>query len=35
MKIALFYYDGFSEFEVVLVGLFFKTHDLTSHRARS
>ena len=30
MKIALFYYDGFSEFEVVLVGLFFKTHDLTS-----
>lgn len=30
MKIALFYYDGFSEFEVVLIGLFFKTHDLIS-----
>ena len=30
MKIALFYYDGFSEFEVVLIGLLFKTHDLIS-----
>jgi putative intracellular protease/amidase len=27
MKIALFYYDGFSEFEVALVGLFFKEHE--------
>lgn len=27
MKIALFYYDGFSEFEVALIGLFFKEHD--------
>ena len=27
MKIALFYYDGFSEFEVVLIGLFFKDHE--------
>ena len=30
MKIALFYYDGFSEFEVALVGLFFKQHDVLS-----
>jgi putative intracellular protease/amidase len=30
MKIALFYYDGFSEFEVVLIGLLFKKHDLIS-----
>ena len=30
MKIALFYYDGFSEFEVVLIGLLFKPHDLIS-----
>jgi len=30
MKIALFYYDGFSEFEVVLIGLFFKQHDVMS-----
>lgn len=30
MKIALFYYDGFSEFEVVLIGLFFKQHELIS-----
>ena len=28
MKIALFYYDGFSEFEVVLIALFFRQHDL-------
>jgi len=28
MKIALFYYDGFSEFEVALIGLFFKEHDV-------
>ena len=27
MKIALFYYDGFSEFEIVLIGLFFKEHE--------
>ena len=27
MKIALFYYDGFSEFEVALIGLFFKNHE--------
>ena len=27
MKIALFYYDGFSEFEVALIGLFFKDHE--------
>jgi putative intracellular protease/amidase len=30
MKIALFYYDEFSEFEVVLIGLFFKAHDFIS-----
>jgi len=30
MNIALFYYDGFSEFEVVLVGLFFKQYDIMS-----
>ena len=30
MKIALFYYDGFSEFEVALIALFFKEHDLIS-----
>jgi putative intracellular protease/amidase len=30
MKIALFTYDGFSEFEVVLIALFFKQHDLIS-----
>lgn len=30
MKIALFYYDGFSEFEVVLIGLFFKDHELVT-----
>jgi putative intracellular protease/amidase len=30
MKIALFYYDEFSEFEVVLVGLIFKRHELIS-----
>ena len=30
MKIALFYYDGFSEFETVLIGLFFKRHELIS-----
>ncbi len=30
MKVALFYYDGFSEFEVVLIGLFFKRHNLIS-----
>lgn len=28
MKIALLYYDEFSEFEVVLVGLIFRQHDL-------
>jgi 4-methyl-5(b-hydroxyethyl)-thiazole monophosphate biosynthesis len=28
MKIALFYYDGFSEFEIALIGLFFKEHDV-------
>ena len=27
MKIALFYYDGFSEFEVALIGLSFKEHE--------
>ena len=27
MKIALFYYDEFSEFEVVLIGLIFRCHD--------
>ena len=30
MKIALLYYDGFSEFEVVLVCLFFRRYDLIS-----
>ena len=30
MKIALFYYDGFSEFEVVLICLFFKEEDVIS-----
>lgn len=30
MKIALFYYDEFSEFEIVLVGLLFKKFDLIS-----
>ena len=30
MKIALFYYDEFSEFEVVLIGLLFRQHDLIS-----
>ncbi|MBN1202676.1 MAG: DJ-1/PfpI family protein, partial [Anaerolineae bacterium] len=30
MKIALLYYDGFSEFEVVLVCLIFRQHDLIS-----
>jgi 4-methyl-5(b-hydroxyethyl)-thiazole monophosphate biosynthesis len=30
MKIALFYYDGFSEFEIVLMCLLFKEHDLIS-----
>jgi 4-methyl-5(b-hydroxyethyl)-thiazole monophosphate biosynthesis len=30
MKIALFYYDEFSEFEVVLIGLLFKPHDFIS-----
>jgi putative intracellular protease/amidase len=29
-KVALFYYDGFAEFEIALVGLCFKTHDLIS-----
>jgi putative intracellular protease/amidase len=28
MKIALLYYDEFSEFEVVLIGLIFRQHDL-------
>jgi 4-methyl-5(b-hydroxyethyl)-thiazole monophosphate biosynthesis len=28
MKIALFYYDEFSEFEIVLIGLLFRQHDL-------
>ncbi len=29
MKIALFYYDGFAEFEIVLVGLVFhREHDI-------
>jgi len=28
MKIALLYYDEFSEFEVVLIGLIFRPHDL-------
>ena len=28
MKIALFYYDGFSEFEVALIGLSFKEQDV-------
>jgi len=30
MKIAVFYYDGFSEFEVVLACLFFKERNLIS-----
>ena len=30
MRIALFYYDGFSGFESVLVGLLFKQHDFIS-----
>jgi putative intracellular protease/amidase len=30
MKIALFYYDGFSEFEVALIGLFFKEHEFVT-----
>jgi putative intracellular protease/amidase len=30
MKIALFYYDGFSEFEVVLACLIFRRYDLIS-----
>jgi putative intracellular protease/amidase len=31
MKVALFYYDGFGEFEVVLVGLLFRhTYDIIS-----
>jgi hypothetical protein len=30
MKIALLYYDGFSEFEVVLTGLLFKEYNLVS-----
>jgi putative intracellular protease/amidase len=30
MRVALFYYDGFSEFEIALVGLFFKKHDLVT-----
>ncbi len=30
MKIAVFYYDGFAEFEVVLTCHFFRKHDLIS-----
>lgn len=30
MKIALFYYDGFSEFEIALVALFFRRYDLVA-----
>jgi len=30
LKIALLYYDEFSEFKVVLVGLIFRRHDLIS-----
>ena len=30
MQIALFYYDGFSEFEVVLAGLLFRQQDFVS-----
>jgi len=30
VKIALFYYDGFSEFEIVLIALFFKDVDVVS-----
>jgi putative intracellular protease/amidase len=30
LKIALFYYDGFSEFEVVLVCLIFRRHDFVT-----
>jgi len=30
MKVALFYYDGFSEFEIVLTALFFKDQGLIS-----
>jgi putative intracellular protease/amidase len=30
MKVALLYYDGFSEFEVVLVCLIFRRHDLVT-----
>lgn len=30
MKIAVFYYDGFSEFEIVLLCLFFKEEDVIS-----
>ncbi len=30
MRVALFYYDGFSGFETVLVGLLFRGHDFIS-----
>jgi putative intracellular protease/amidase len=30
LKIALFYYDEFAEFEVVLIGLIFRQHELIS-----
>jgi len=30
VRIALFYYDGFSEFEVVLIGLIFQQHEFMS-----
>jgi len=30
MKIALFYYDGFSEFEIALVGLLFKEEEFVT-----
>ena len=30
MQVALFYYDGFSGFETVLVGLLFRRYDFIS-----
>lgn len=30
MKIAMLYYDGFSEFEIVLIGLLFRRHTVIS-----
>jgi putative intracellular protease/amidase len=30
MKLVLLYYDGFSEFEIVFIGLLFRRHDLVT-----